>query len=117
MQVAAAYPQYTKSAEVPAEVVEKEREILTAQAINEGKPAAIAEKMVEGRIKKYYKEVCLIEQAYIKDPDKSVSAYTNEVAASLGTTIEIEGFFRFEKGEGIEKKEDNFADEVASMIK
>ncbi len=117
MQVAAAYPQYTRSEQVPAEVLEKEREILTAQAVNEGKPAAIAEKMVEGRIKKYYKEVCLVEQPFVKDPDKNVTAYTKEVAASLGTTIEIVDYIRLEKGEGLEKKEDNFADEVASMVK
>ncbi len=117
MQVAAAYPQYTKVDQVPAEVLDKEREILTAQAVNEGKPAAIAEKMVEGRIKKYYKEVCLVEQPFVKDPDKSVTAYTKDVAAALGTTIEIVDFIRLEKGEGLEKKEDNFADEVASMVK
>lgn len=117
MQVAAAYPQYTRASDVPAEVLDKEKEILTAQAVNEGKPAAIAEKMVAGRIKKYYKEFCLVEQPFIKDPDKSVTAYTEEVAKALGTTIEIVDYIRLEKGEGLEKKEENFADEVASMIK
>lgn len=117
MQVAAAYPQYTTPADVPAEVLDKEKEILTAQAVNEGKPAAIAEKMVAGRIKKYYKEFCLVEQPFIKDPDKSVTAYTDEVAKALGTSIEIVDYIRLEKGEGLEKKEENFADEVASMIK
>ena len=117
MQVAAAYPQYTKKEDVPAEVLEKEKEILTAQAINEGKPAAIAEKMVAGRIQKYYKEFCLVEQPFIKDPDQSVTAYTKSVASKLGTTIEIVDYVRLEKGEGLEKKEENFADEVASMIK
>jgi len=117
MQVAAANPQYVKQDEVPADVVEKEKEILTAQAINEGKPANIAEKMVIGRIAKFYKEICIVEQPFIKDPDKSVTAYTKEVAAQLGTDIEILAFTRFEKGDGIEKKEDNFADEVASMVK
>lgn len=117
MQVAAANPLYVNRDEVPAEVLNKEKEILTAQAINEGKPAAIAEKMVNGRIQKYYKEFCLIEQPYIKDPDKSVTDYTKEIAAALGTTIEIADYARLEKGEGLEKKEDNFADEVASMIK
>ena len=117
MQVAAANPQYVKQDEVPADVVEKEKEILTAQAINEGKPANIAEKMVLGRIAKFYKEICIVEQPFIKDPDKSVTAYTKEVAAQLGTDIEILAFTRFEKGDGIEKKEDNFADEVASMVK
>ena len=117
MQVAAAMPQYVKQDEVPADVVEKEKEILTAQAINEGKPANIAEKMVLGRIAKFYKEICIVEQPFIKDPDKSVTAYTKEVAAQIGTDIEILAFTRFEKGDGIEKKEDNFADEVASMVK
>ena len=117
MQIAAVNPLYVTSADVPAEVLAKEKEILTAQAINEGKPAAIAEKMVEGRIKKYYKEFCLVDQEYVKDPDLSVSAYTNNVAKSLGTAITIEAFTRLEKGEGLEKKEENFADEVASMMK
>ena len=117
MQVAAAYPRYTKREDVPAEVLDKEKEILTAQAINEGKPAAIAEKMVAGRIQKYYKEFCLVDQPFVKDPDKSVTAYTKEVASALGTTIEIVDYIRLEKGEGLEKKEENFADEVASMMK
>ncbi len=117
MQIAAINPLYLKRDEVPAEVVEKEKEILTAQAINEGKPAAIAEKMVAGRIQKYYKENCLVEQEYVKNPDQSVSAYTDEVAKALNTTIEIVSYARLEKGEGLEKKEENFADEVASMMK
>lgn len=117
MQIAAINPLYLKREEVPAEVVEKEKEILTAQAINEGKPAAIAEKMVAGRIQKYYKENCLVEQEYVKNPDQTVKAYTDEVAKSLNTTIEIECFARLERGEGLEKKEENFADEVASMMK
>ena len=117
MQVAAAYPRYTRREDVPAEVLDKEKEILTAQAVNEGKPAAIAEKMVAGRIQKYYKEFCLVDQPFVKDPDKSVTAYTKEVASALGTTIEIVDYIRLEKGEGLEKKEENFADEVASMMK
>ncbi|MBQ8758421.1 MAG: elongation factor Ts [Clostridia bacterium] len=117
MQIAAINPAYLKREEVPAEVVEKEKEILMAQAINEGKPAAIAEKMVAGRIQKYYKENCLVEQEYVKNPDQTVKAYTEEVAKALGTTIEIECFARLERGEGLEKKEENFADEVASMMK
>ncbi|MBE7038700.1 MAG: elongation factor Ts [Ruminococcaceae bacterium] len=117
MQIAAANPTYVKSSEVPAEVVEKEKEILTAQAINEGKPAAIAEKMVAGRINKYYKEVCLVEQEFIKDGDLTIAKYTDAKAKELGGKIEIVSFARFEKGEGLEKKEENFADEVAGMIK
>ena len=117
MQIAAIFPQYVAPENVPAEIVAKEREILTAQAINEGKPANIAEKMVEGRIKKYYKDVCLLEQPFIKDGDKSVGAIIKEVAAKIGADIVVTKFARLEKGEGLEKREDNFADEVANMIK
>ena len=117
MQVAAASPAYLDKASVPSETIEKEKEILTIQAINEGKPANIAEKMVMGRISKYYKEVCLLEQPFIKDGDLSVAQYTEKVAKELGGSIKVTGFVRYEKGEGLEKKEDNFADEVASMIK
>lgn len=117
MQIAAALPQYLNKEEVPADVVEKEKEILTAQAINEGKPANIAEKMVTGRISKYYKEVCLVEQAFVKDAEKTIAQYTDEIAKNLGGSIKITKFIRFEKGEGLEKREDNFADEVANMMK
>ena len=98
-------------------MVEKEKEILSAQALNEGKPANIVEKMVMGRINKFYKEVCLVEQEYIKDPDISVTKYVQDTAGKLGGSIKIADYARFEKGEGLEKKEENFADEVASMIK
>ena len=117
MQVAAAYPEYTREDEIPADVIEKETEIFKAQAMNEGKPEAIAEKMVVGRLKKRFKELCLVDQPFVKDPDKTVAQYTDEVAKALGTTIEIATFVRLEKGEGLEKKEENFADEVASMMK
>ena len=117
MQIAAANPQYVSSKNVPDEIISKEKEILTAQAINEGKPQNIAEKMVAGRIKKYFEDFCLIEQKYVKDPDLSVGKYAEKVAAELGGSIKILDFVRFEKGEGIEKREDNFADEVASMMK
>ncbi|MDD4689026.1 MAG: translation elongation factor Ts [Eubacteriales bacterium] len=117
MQVAAANPLYVTRDEVPSDVIEKEKEILKAQAINEGKPEAIAEKMVLGRIGKYYNEFCVVEQGFIKDPDITVADYTKQIAGEIGTDIEILSFVRFEKGDGIEKKEDNFADEVASMVK
>lgn len=117
MQVAASTPTYLDKDAVPAETIAKEKEILTAQAINEGKPANIAEKMVMGRINKYYKEVCLVEQPFIKDGDISVQQFTDTTAKELGVKIRIVDFVRFEKGEGLEKREDNFADEVASMIK
>ena len=117
MQIAAANPSYLNKEEVPAEVLEKEKEILTQQAINEGKPAAIAEKMVAGRIAKYYKENCLVEQAFVKDDKQSITVYTNATAKELGGDIKILAFTRFEKGEGIEKKVDDFAAEVAAMSK
>ena len=117
MQIAAANPLYLDKEDVSADVIEKEKEILTAQAINEGKPQNIAEKMVAGRINKYYKENCLVEQPFVKDGDLSVNQYTENKAKELGGTIKIAAFVRYEKGEGIEKREDNFADEVANMIK
>ena len=117
MQVAAANPSYLTEAEVPAEVLEKEKEILKVQAINEGKPEAIAEKMVQGRIKKFYKENCLIDQEFIKDGDQTIKSYTDAKAKELGGKIEIVSFVRFENGEGIEKRADDFASEVASMMK
>jgi len=115
MQIAAANPLYATSDEVPSDVIEKEKEILRAQALNEGKPEAIVDKMVVGRVQKYYKEICLVEQPYIKDSDISVKQYTENTAKALGTDISIVKFARFEKGEGIEKKEDDFAAEVAKM--
>lgn len=117
MQVAAAFPQYVNIEDVDASVIEKEKDILRAQALNEGKPEAIVGKMVEGRISKFYKEVCIVEQAFIKDPDKSVKALIKEKEAQLGGNIKIVKFARFEKGEGLAKKDENFADEVASMVK
>lgn len=117
MQIAAANPTYLDKAGVPADEIAKEKEILTQQAINEGKPANIAEKMVMGRINKYYKEVCLLEQPFIKDGDITVSKYIENCAKELGGQIKAVCFVRFEKGEGLEKREDNFADEVAGMMK
>lgn len=117
MQIAAANPSFVDKNSVPNETIEKEKEILTAQAINEGKPAEIADKMVMGRIGKFYKDVCLLEQAYIKNSDINVAKYIDEVSKELGGAISVRAFVRFEKGEGLEKREDNFADEVASMIK
>ena len=121
MQIAAANPGYVRESEVPASVVDKEKEILLAQIANDpknaNKPDAIKEKMVLGRIGKFYKENCLVDQEFVKDPDLSVSQYTEKVGKELGGEIKIVKFVRYEKGEGLEKREDNFADEVASMIK
>lgn len=117
MHITACNPQYLKQEEVPKDTLDKEKEILTAQAMNEGKPAQIAEKMVVGRIKKFLKEICLLEQPFVKDQDNTVAKYVENVGKELGGNIEIVKFVRYEIGEGIEKKEDNFADEVAKMVK
>ena len=111
MQAAAMKPLYTFPSEVPADVIDNERTVLKEQAMNEGKPAEIAEKMVEGRIKKFYKEICLSEQAFIKDGDLSVEKY---VANNGG---EIKSMFRYEVGEGMAKRNDNFAEEVMNQVK
>lgn len=117
MQIAAANPLYLNEESVPYDVVKHEKKILTEQVINEGKPANIAEKIVNGKMSKFYKENCLVDQVFIKDSDLTVSKYTNKIAKELNGDINILAFERFEKGEGLEKREDNFADEVASMIK
>ncbi len=117
MQIAAMNPGYCKKDEVPEEVIENEKKILKVQAMEEGKPEAIAEKMVMGRIQKFYKENCLVEQEYVIDNKMNVAQYVESVAKELGSKIEVVKFVRFEKGEGLQKKEDNFADEVASMMK
>ena len=106
MQIAAARPEYLNEESVPAERIEKEKEILKIQTMNEGKPEAIAEKIVEGRIGKFFSEICLLDQQFVKNPDIKVSQLLKEKDA------EVVEFARFEKGEGIEKKEENFAEEV-----
>ena len=117
LQIAAARPSYVLKHEVPTDKLDKEKEILRAQALNEGKPEKIVDKMVEGRIEKYYKEVCLMEQPFVKDPEKSITQYTQEVAKAIGATIVPVKFERFERGEGIEKRHDNLAEEIAQMAK
>ena len=109
MQIAAARPEYVSREEVPADRLEKEKEILKQQTINEGKPEAIAEKIVMGRINKFYEEICLVDQEFVKDPSVKVSQILKDA-----TVVE---FARFEKGEGIEKKEENFAEEVMKQLK
>ena len=111
MQIAAAKPEYLSREDVPQEQVEKEMEILKVQAMNEGKPAEIAEKMVHGRIGKFYGEICLLDQEFVKDPSVKVGDLINSKGAKLVA------FARLEKGEGIEKKEENFAEEVMKQIK
>src|SRR5690606_30782436 len=116
MQIAAASPKYVRREEVPQEDIEKEKEILKAQALNEGKPEKIVEKMVEGRISKYFEEYCLLEQSFVKDPDKTISTLLNEKIATIGENISIRRFVRYELGEGLEKKVDNFVEEVMSQV-
>ena len=111
MQIAAAKPEYLDRESVPADRVDKEMEILKVQAMNEGKPAEIAEKMVQGRIGKFYAEICLVEQVFVKDPDMKISKLLESKGAK------VVRFARFEKGEGIEKKEENFAEEVMNQLK
>lgn len=115
MQVAAANPSFLDKNSVDQTELDKEREILRVQAVNEGKPEAIVEKMLAGRLNKYYKEVCLTEQPFIKDDEISVAKYTQNVSKELGSDIQITKFVRFEVGEGIQKKSDDFASEVAAM--
>ena len=116
MQIAAAKPEYVRREDVPESVIEKEKEILKAQALNEGKPERIVEKMVQGRIEKHYKEICLLDQPFIKNPDITVQQLVNEKIAKIGENIVVRRFVRFELGEGIEKKDD-FVDEVMSQVK
>ena len=120
MQIAAANPAYLCEHCVPAEVIEHEKEILFAQISNDeklaNKPDAVKEKMVDGRIGKYYKENCLMNQEFVKDPDLDIKGYVEKVAKELGGSIKITEFVRLEKGEGIEKKQENFADEVAKQM-
>ncbi len=111
MHAAAMRPKYVKTTDVPAEEVAREEEVLKEQAVNEGKPAEIAEKMVKGRINKFYKEICLEEQPFVKDGDINVKTYVKNNGG------EIKSMYRFEVGEGMEKREENFAEEVAKQMK
>ena len=116
LQIAASNPQYVTVEEVPAEVIEKEKEILRAQAIEEGKPEKIVDKMVEGRIKTFYDENCLLCQKFVKDPSKTIEQLVTEAIATIGENISIRRFARFEMGEGLQKKTENLADEVAKQV-
>ncbi len=117
MQIAASNPKFVAREEVPTADLEAEQEILRNQALNEGKPANIVDKMVVGRVEKYYKEVCLLEQSFIKNPDITIQDLLNEKMSKIGEKLSIRRFSRFEVGEGIEKKTENFAEEVAKQIK
>lgn len=117
MHIAAAKPLYVNKEEVPQAEIEAEKEIIRAQALNEGKPEKIVDKIVEGRISKYYKEVCLMEQQYILDTDTTIAQMVNDQVVKVGEKISIRRFVRYEMGEGLEKRQDNFAEEVMGQIK
>ncbi|MCY6372504.1 translation elongation factor Ts [Clostridium ganghwense] len=116
MQVAAANPLFLDENSVDQEVLNKEREIYKAQALNEGKPEKIVEKMVEGRIKKYLKEVCLIDQVWVRNSDYTIKKLLDEKSKEVGSPITLSKFVRYERGEGLEKKEENFAEEVQKQM-
>lgn len=117
MHIAAANPKYLSREDVPVEEVEHEKEILRHQALNEGKPEKIVEKMVEGRINKFYKEICLLDQEFVKNPDQTVEELVKEQISKIGENVKIRRFARFEMGEGLEKKQEDFAAEVAAQMK
>lgn len=117
MQIAAMNPKWISKEDVPEEDLAKEREILRTQALNEGKPEKVVEKMVEGRLKKFYSEVCLLEQSFIKDQDKTVGQVINEKIAAIGEKIAVRRFIRYELGEGLEKRQDDLSAEVEKQLK
>ena len=117
LQIAASKPLFVSKDDVDAESLENERKIYLAQALNEGKPQQVAEKIVEGRIHNYYKDVCLLEQEYFRDPTKTIQDIINEAVLSTGEKIKVRRFVRYEMGEGLEKREDNFAEEVAKQAR
>ncbi len=117
MQIAASNPEFISREDVPEQVIAHEREILRAQAMEEGKPEKVIDKMVEGRLDKFYKERCLLEQQFIKDPDKTVQQLIHENVAKIGENINVRRFARYELGQGIEKEQDDFAAEVMAQIK
>ena len=116
MHIAAAAPQYVKREDVPASIVNAEKEAQKQKALSEGKPKAIVEKIVEGRMDKFYSEICLLDQPFVKDPDKTVGQLLTELISKIGENIVIRRFVRYERGEGIEKKEENFAEEVMKQV-
>ena len=116
LQIAAAKPLYVNKEDVPADVLEHEKEILRAQALNEGKPEKIIERMVEGRIVKYYEDFCVMNQKFVKDPEKTIAQVEKELSAKVGS-VSIKRFARFEMGEGLEKKSNDFAAEVEAQMK
>ncbi len=116
MHIAAANPAYLNRDEVPADVIEKEKEIIRNQALNEGKKEAFVDKIIEGRISKFYKENCLMEQQYMLDPDQTIESLVTEAIAKIGEKITVRRYTRYAMGEGLEKRQDNFAEEVMSQM-
>ena len=116
MQIAAANPKYVREEEVDPAELEKEKEILKVQALNEGKPANIVERMIEGRIKKYYEDVCLLNQPFVKDSSKTIKDVLTEATLKIGEKISVRRFVRYELGEGLEKRNENLAEEVAKQV-
>ena len=116
MQIAAANPKYVREEEVDLAELESEKEILKVQALNEGKPANIVERMIEGRIKKYYEEVCLLDQPFVKDSSKKIKDILTEATLKIGEKISVRRFVRYELGEGLEKRNENLAEEVAKQV-
>lgn len=117
MQIAASNPLYVKEEDVPEAVLAKEREIQRATCLNEGKPEAVVDKIVEGKMAKYLKDICLLNQEFIKDPDITVKEYLNQMTLKTGEKLSIRRFVRYEMGEGIEKRKDNFVEEVMGSLK
>ena len=115
LQIAAMSPQFVRKDEVPADVISREREVLLAKAKESGKPEPVMQKMVDGQISKWMKEICLLDQAWVKNPDKTIDQVQQELIAKIGENIKIRRFVRFELGEGLEKKKDDFAAEVAKQ--
>ena len=115
MHIAASNPKYVRREEVPSDEVDREKEILKAQVADQGKPENVVEKIITGRIDKFFKEICLLEQAFVKDPDQTVEKLQTELVATIGEKISIRRFVRFELGEGMEKKSEDFAAEVAAV--
>jgi elongation factor Ts len=116
MQIAANKPEFVKREEISQDIIDREKKIIRAQAIEEGKPEKIIDKMIDGRIEKYFADVCLMEQPWIKDTDKTIGQLLTEKIVKIGENITIRRFVRFEKGEGIEKKQENFAEEVMKQV-
>ena len=117
MHIAAMNPKYLSRKDVPQDIIDKEKEILRAQTLNEGKPEKIVDRIVEGRMDKFFEENCLLEQAFVKDADNTIQDIVNAEISRIGENINIRRFVRFERGEGMEKRKDNFAEEVLEQTK